>query len=151
MSNIDVNDLFYDGRGGIKTQAKDFPVLVQVTGKSGEQKDKATPEGEAQYKVKGNVLQLNRDGDVGTAFQTYVSTKEPLHASNKIGQANLYKAEGEILYRSFASGDNPLVTLTIDRLVALSEAEVQAIQDYQEDGEEDDADQPVEAEQELNF
>lgn len=131
--------MFYNAANGIETNAQSFPVLVQLTGQSGALKTdnegnaKTDKNGRPLYQVRGQVMKLDSSGNPGAAFNVYVSTLEPLEAGMKIGSLNLYKADGSVFFRAMSINGSEMTTLVIDRLLPVTEEDLEIMEIEQDE------------------
>lgn len=117
--------------GGIKTNSRDFPVLVRLTGSnSGNPRlDQATKtpktnrDGKLTYTVDGSLIVLNRDGDVTVNKTASVHTTVPLEAEvDLFGAAQVYRGEGTVFVTPYESGGRIAYSINVERLVPVQAA-----------------------------
>lgn len=111
--------------GGIKTTAREFPVLVRLTGSgSGRPRldqngaPKQNGDGKATYGVDGQLIVLNRDGEVQISKNTSIHTVQPLEAEvDVLGAAQVYRGEGTVFVTPYESGGRIAYSINVERLV----------------------------------
>lgn len=114
--------------GGIKTSSRDFPILVRLTGSgSGRPRldqtgaPKENGDGRPTYTVDGQLIVLNRDGEIQINKGASIHTVHPLEAEvDVLGAAQVYRGEGTVFVTPYESSGRIAYSINVERLILVT-------------------------------